>query len=96
MFDKNQLSEEEKAELFRFVEEVCDLGYEKFESIKSSLPGYRKKHAPHGACVVSKQTLPLINLLSRSSEILFGIPYLVLLSSFFFQSCDLFSYKFSF
>ncbi len=43
MFDKNQLSEEEKAELFRFVEEVCDLGYEKFESIKSSLPGYRKK-----------------------------------------------------
>nr|DAT30051.1 MAG TPA: hypothetical protein [Caudoviricetes sp.] len=36
----------------------------------------------------------LFNDIPRSSEILFGIPYLVLLSSFFFQSCDLFSYKF--
>nr|DAT13853.1 MAG TPA: hypothetical protein [Caudoviricetes sp.] len=57
---------------------------------------YTKKHAPHGACVVSKQTLPLINLVSRSSEILFGISYLVLLTSFFFQSCDLLFHKFPF
>ena len=50
---------------------------------------YTKKHAPHGACVVSKQTLPLINLVSRSSEILFGISYLVLLT---FDSFELFQF----
>nr|DAS32122.1 MAG TPA: hypothetical protein [Caudoviricetes sp.] len=34
-------------------------------------------------------------MVSRSSEILLCIPDLVLLTSFFFQSCNLFRYEFS-
>lgn len=63
MFDKTQLSEEEKAELFRFVEEACDLGYEKFESIKSSLPGYRQK-------LIAFCSLPETDLHARYRQIL--------------------------
>lgn len=63
MFNKKQLSEEEKAELFRFVEEACDLGYEKFESIKSSLPGYRQK-------LIAFCSLPETDLHARYRQIL--------------------------
>nr|DAN63533.1 MAG TPA: hypothetical protein [Caudoviricetes sp.] len=38
-----KISEEDKTECTKFVQEICDMGYEAFEKLKPNLIGYQRK-----------------------------------------------------
>lgn len=58
-----KISEEEKAECVKFIQEICDMGYEAFEKLKPSLNGYQRK-------IMTFFRLPKTSLHQRYMEVM--------------------------